>query len=123
MPWADSAIGDAEEPCYELYHENSKIGRRVRPLPLHESRATEESEGEDDQYPLFSIGDASALPASVGDTLTKAPPDPEDGRLSMRALSALLPRRTAVERELLEIYFNVRAVDGLPPGLYRLGDR
>jgi SagB-type dehydrogenase family enzyme len=48
---------------------------------------------------------------------------PQPGRLSMKVLAALLSTSPATETELLDIYFHVRAVDGLPAGLYRLGTR
>src|SRR5206468_3377314 len=75
-----------------------------------------------DQYPLFTVGEASPLTAPFGEVLAKAPAAPQPGRLSMNAMATLLSGAVA-DGELIDIYFHVRGVDGLPPGLYRLGAR
>jgi SagB-type dehydrogenase family enzyme len=111
-----------EEPCFELYHENSKIGRRVRPSPLLRPGGNAGRDLDTERYPLFTVGDAGPLPVPFGEVLTRAPAAPQPGRLSMSALATLLAGSVA-DGELIDVYFHVRAVDGLPAGLYRLGAR
>ena len=41
----------------------------------------------------------------------------------MKLLAALLSSHDPADSELIDIYFHVRSVDGLPSGLYRHGDR
>ena len=60
---------------------------------------------------------------SVGEALARVPAAPQPGRLSMKLLAALLAPDDPADSELIDIYFHVRAVDGLPSGLYRLGAR
>src|SRR4051794_20466494 len=90
MAWSQSASEADAEPCFELYHENSKIGRRVRPLPLLRpgSHAGEDIDG--DQYPLFTVGEASPVAIPIGVALGRAPVAPQTGRLTMKVLASLL---------------------------------
>src|SRR4029077_1863715 len=60
---------------------------------------------------------------SIGEAMAKVPGPPQPGRLSMKLLAALLASTDAAGAALIDIYFHVRAVDGLPSGLYRLGVR
>lgn len=121
MAWPDILSETFEEPCFELYHENSKIGRRVRPLPLMPSGGTGVGERDGDQYPLFAVGEADPAASPVGEAAGRAPVAPQSGRLSMKLLSALLAPPVPADSELIDLYFHVRSVDGLPAGLYRLG--
>jgi len=121
MAWPDPLIEAPEAPCFELYHENSKIGRRVRPLPRPGGIAGRGVDGE--QYPLFAVGEATPLTTSLGEALAAGPAAPRAGRLSMKVLAALLSSHDPADSELIDIYFHVRSVDGLPAGLYRLGAR
>src|SRR5437870_5278146 len=121
MAWPEGSSEAPDERCFELYHENSKIGRRVRPSPMQRLGATAASASDGDQYPLFAIGEADAATSPIGAALGKPAPLPQAGRLSMKMLATLLSASPAVATELIDIYFHVRAVDGLPAGLYRLG--
>jgi SagB-type dehydrogenase family enzyme len=123
MAWSQGSSEADEALCFELYHENSKIGRRVRPYPLQRPAGIAGGELEGDQYPLFAVGDAPPLTTPIGEALGREPASPQIGRLSMKVLAALLAPQAAADAELIEVYFHLRAVDGLPPGLYRLGAR
>lgn len=121
MAWPDALSEAAEEPCFELYHENSKIGRRVRPSPLLPSGGTSVREPDSDQYPLFAIGEADQAATPIGEAVARAPVPPQSGRLSMKLLAALMAPPASGDGELIDLFFHVRSVDGLPAGLYRLG--
>jgi len=121
MTWPDELSDVAEDACYELYHENSKIGRHVRPLPLARSRA--HSSPIDEQYPLFAVGEADLSADPIARLIGKGAGPLKSGRLTTRQLAALLPRSMAADGNLVEILFHVRGVDGLPAGLFRLGTK
>jgi SagB-type dehydrogenase family enzyme len=120
MTWTDAMSDAAEDACYELYHENSKIGRNVRPLPLARS-AMRSREQIEEQYPLFAVGEADPAADPIAGLIGKAAGPLKSGRLTTRQLAALLPRSVVGDGKLVEILFHVRGVDGLPAGLFRLG--
>jgi SagB-type dehydrogenase family enzyme len=121
MAWPDALSEVSEERCYELYHENSKIGRRVRPLPLMPLPGTGVWERDGDQYPLFAIGEADPAVNPLGAAAGRAPGPPQSGRLSIKLLAALLAPPASADGDLIDLFFHVRSVDGLPAGLYRFG--
>ena len=123
MTWLDELSDVAEDACYELFHENSKIGRHVRPLPLARSGAYSSRERADEQYPIFAVGDADLAAGPIAGLIGKAAGPLKPGRLTTRQLAALLPRSMAADGKLVEILFHVRGVDGLPAGLFRLGEK
>jgi hypothetical protein len=119
MTWTDTV---AEDACYELYHESSKIGRRVRPQPLARPVQNDGRERNDEAYPLFAVGEADPAAYPIAALIGKAAARSPSGHLTMRLLATLLAA-PAADQELIATHFHVRAVDGLPAGLYRLGTR
>jgi len=63
---------------------------------------------------LFTVGEASPLSAPFGRGSRQGTAAPQAGRLSMNVLATLLSGAVA-DGELIDIYFHVRAVDGLAP--------
>lgn len=98
--------GPETEILFELYHENSKIGRHVRrPEP-------------------GGAGDAEPMSAAVTDgpsydLALAGPQAPTPGTIPMAVLVSLLAREPGREAAALDLYFHARAVAGLPVGLYR----
>jgi nitroreductase len=121
MSFADTLSDAGEDACYELYHESSKIGRRVRPLPLVRSARGDLHQRAEELYPLFVVGEADPAADSVAALIGRPAAPLRPGRLTLRLLASLLTTPAATDSELAEVTFHVRAVDGLPAGLYRLG--
>lgn len=120
MAWPDVLSEVSDEPCYELYHENSKIGRHVRPLPLLPTAGAGDRELDGD-YPLFAVGEPDPAANPFGVAAGRAPGPPQSGRLSMKLLAVLLAPPASADSDPIDVFFHVRSVDGLPAGLYRLG--
>jgi hypothetical protein len=57
--WLADPLIEAPRRLRELYHENSKIGRRVRP---RRGRGPPGA-GDGEQYPLFAVSEATPLTA------------------------------------------------------------
>lgn len=93
------------EVLFELYHENSKIGRHTRrpdPGGVGGDGPTSIALAEGPSYDLAAAASEAATPDAI----------------SQNALAALLARAPDSEAAL-DLYFHARAVAGLPPGLYR----
>lgn len=98
--------GPESEIFFELYHENSKIGRHVR-------------------RPEFG-GAGDATPSSTWvvdgpsyDLNSSEPQNAAAGTIPLSALASLLAREPGPEAIPLDLCFHARAVAGLPVGLYR----
>jgi SagB-type dehydrogenase family enzyme len=99
------------------------LGRHVRPLPFARSGTRRSHEQAEEQYPLFAIGEADPAADAIARLIGKAAGPLKSGRLTTRQLAALLPRSMAADGKLVEIFFHVRGVDGLPAGLFRFGTK
>jgi hypothetical protein len=104
------------EAAWELYHENSKTGRRTQFVA--EDRAAPSPSPGLATPPAISLGPPVPL---RGPSAATEPGTAESGGLTLAALSALLAFGGGADgdRHLVEVYFHVAGIEGLPGGLYR----
>jgi SagB-type dehydrogenase family enzyme len=120
--WFDAAL-DRSRPdaCWELYHENSKRGRRMgghRPPPAAMPAASPY-----DGLPVFPLAAPGPLPLRLDQASIDAAV--AAGTVTMKALSDLLAAscRPMSEDDPVEAFLQVAAVETLPQGLYRYDAR
>ncbi len=111
--WFETALADSPaEACWELYHENSKRGRRFRPEAAPGGAPGRPTY---DGFPEFPLAD---LPAA--ETSRSLPAAGGVAPLSLKSLSGLMAEgcRPLGEADPIEALVLVNAVESLPDGLF-----
>jgi SagB-type dehydrogenase family enzyme len=113
--WFEAAIAETRpDACWELYHENSKLDRR---LALDDRRQRLPAADDTGDLPVFPLGEPG-LPTAVA---AAAAPNAQPPPMTSRALSGLLAAASLrfAGADPVEVYLYAGAVETLPRGLFR----
>jgi SagB-type dehydrogenase family enzyme len=122
MAFYESESQDSEPAAWELYHENSKIGRSAR-MPFEADRrspAKREPAAIYEASPSIPLAEIGELHAQLG-TAMRIEMRLRAGRLPRKALATLLSHARGMGeagREAIDLFFHAAAVEEVPNGLY-----
>jgi SagB-type dehydrogenase family enzyme len=119
----------SEESCWQLFHENSKLGRTSPKRDMAVDRDPEEAAGSSAFIgsPAFELAAPDRLEVSLETVIGTPRPARimRTGRIWRDTLATLLARGSGAGQESsaasdVDIWFHSTSIDGMPAGLYRL---